>query len=190
VAKSKKTNGAGLIKTLSRKIKSRNEKPISEWKMKDFVDKVYLFGDGCIYRFIETSSGMEDFFPDPEYDYDGFRESLLHVAEMFGVLPEDIYNDDCTQPYFSDRFSYKISAVCYDATGGFEPNAFFDNGGEFLFWADETVKNYCDRNLGGWLPVIELPYEIWEAFEDEDIVEFNRIAEKYPEMKSFGAYVA
>ena len=105
--------------------------------------------------------GTFGYIGDPEFDPDDILDEGEPYENLFLNGKEPIGN------LYIDR---------WDADGEFW------QGGCFLYYEGETMRDYCDRN-GEPYPVKWIPDEVIEAFENRDEKTLNELSKKVKELK-------
>jgi len=124
----------------------------------------YLMEDGSVGYIQDADFDIEEFIEDDD-DWEEYDET--------GETPKSLYLNG-REP---------IGNICIDMYIGMDD---FLQGDCFLYYNGETMRDWCQRN-GEYCPVEELPYEVWEALENDDTEAMGRFCKKYPGlMKNFG----
>ena len=124
----------------------------------DYVFSWEYSPQGC-YLFDDGTFG---YVGDPEFDPEDFLED--------GETEDDLIRDG-RRP---------IGNIYIDR---WDVNGEFYQGGCFLYYEGETMKDYCDRN-GEPYPVREIPEEVIEMFESRDYSNLRKLQRKVPELKA------
>lgn len=112
----------------------------------------YLFDDGTV-----------GFIADPEFD-----------PEEFTYGDGELIDDEL---YINGQ--HAIGNLYIDR---FDMEGEFFQGGCFLYFEGEMMKDYCDRN-GEPYPVRRIPDDVYDAFEVGDIKTLKRYSWKIKELK-------
>ena len=109
----------------------------------------YLFDDDTFGHIADPKFDVEEFIDNPDYDLLGSDDA------------------DVRERYIRSCFDGKlpIGNIYIDR---WNANGEFYQGGCFLYYEGETLRDYCDRN-GEPYPVREVPEEIIELFEAGDL---------------------
>lgn len=134
----------------------------------------YLFDDG-------TFGGVYD----PEFDLFEFMETENWETHEFiekycyGMLkPEQAA---VAEKYIRSKFGGKLPiGNLYIDRWGLDRE--FYQGGCFLYYEGETLRDYCYRN-GEPYPVREIPYEVLDAFEEGNADALRELSKEVPELK-------
>ncbi len=129
-------------------------------KREDPADYVFRRGyspHGCFL----FEDGTFGYIGDPEFDMEDFLDDDQEPEDLWLDGKEPIGN------IYIDR---------WDADGEFY------QGGCFLYYEGETLRDYCDRN-GEPYPVRRIPEEVIEMFESGDFSQIKRWRKEVPELK-------
>ena len=109
--------------------------------------------------------GSVGFIHDPEFDPADFED--YDDAEYIG---DELYID-----------GHAVGNMYIDIYYGM--GDYYD-GGCFIYYEAETLKDWCDRN-GEHLPVKRIPDEVWDALEADDVEAIKEFSKTIPELKEF-----
>ena len=124
----------------------------------------YVFGSGrSFHGSYLFDDGTFGYIADPDFDPEEFA---------YGNV---IYIDD--ELYVNGK--HAIGNLYIDR---WTKNGEFYQGGCFLYFEGETMKDYCDRNREPY-PVRRIPDEVIEAFESRDEDTLMRLSKKVKELK-------
>ena len=156
---SEKKSGANAKKMagiLSRNVKKR---PVDELMDDRRWKGTFLFDDGTIGYIMDMVGGYEptDFLDDPDY-------VDVNDHSVKEVIDDVLYID-------GKRVLGSLYIDRYDLNGEFY------QGDAFVYYAGETVKDYCDRN-GEPYPIKELPDFLYELCENDEFDKVRRYLEK------------
>ena len=138
-----------------------------------------------MFGFLKRKKKREDpadYVFDSRYSPHG---SFLFEDGTFGYIgdpefdPDDILDED--EPYEKLFLNGKepIGNIYIDR---WDVNGEFYQGGCFLYYEGETLRDYCDRN-GEPYPVRRIPGEVIEMFESGDFSEIKKWRKEVPELK-------
>ena len=129
------------------------------------IHGTYLFEDGSVGYIANPEFDPTDYYEDEDWeDYDPMETD---------EVPPHLYQDG----------KKPIGNIYIDRYIAFGDNG-FQQGGCFWYYEGETLRDYCERN-GEPLPVKELPDEVYDALENDDLNAFRKYVRVYPELKSF-----
>ena len=134
----------------------------------------------------ETAESPADYVFGSRY---GFHGSYLFNDGTFGYIadpefdPEDFVYDDFDLVFIDDELyidgKHVLGNLYIDR---WTKEGEFIQGGCFLYFEGETMRDYCDRN-GEPYPVKCIPDDVIEAFEARDIKRLRRLRLKVKELK-------
>ncbi len=116
----------------------------------DYVSRRGYSPHGCFL----FEDGTFGYIGDPKFDMEDFLDEDQEPEDLWLDGKEPIGN------IYIDR---------WDADGEFW------QGGCFLYYEGETLRDYCDRN-GEPYPVRRIPEEVIEAFENNDLEALKRLS--------------
>jgi len=124
-----------------------------------------LFDDGTFGIIQDVEFDVADFIDDPDFDFD--------------IL--DSIDSEKTDRVIRKQFGGKlpIGNLYIDR---WDLDGEFYQGGCFLYYEGETLRDYCYRN-GEPYPVRDIPYEVIDAFEAHDLEALRRLSKAVPELK-------
>ena len=110
---------------------------------------------------------------------DELKMDMLIENYYYGML--DGEQEAEAERLLRERFGGKISIgnIYIDR---WDANGEFIQGGSFLYYEGETMRDYCDRN-GEPYPVREIPEEIIELFEAGDLEGLKKWRKEMPDLK-------
>ena len=154
-------------------------------KREDPADYVFRRGHipgGC-YLFDDGTFGT---IADPEFDITEFLDDDWETVEFiesyyYGMLDRE--QEAEAERLLRERFGGKIPIgnIYIDR---WDTDGEFWQGGCFLYYEGETLRDYCYRN-GEPYPLREIPEEVINALESKDYAALKKYRKAVPELKKF-----
>ena len=138
-----------------------------------YVNRCFLFEDGS---FGETV--------DADFNYlDYIDEEDPHICEliegyMYGTLKDDTIAEKVIRGYFDGLLPTGCMYI-----DRWYPDGTCDEGGCFIYYIEDTMKDFCERN-GYPLPVKEIPHDVIEMFESKDFSRLEELKKEVPELET------
>ena len=134
----------------------------------------YLFDDGTFGYKADPEFDISEFIDFEDWETQEFIESY-----WYGML--DGEEKEEAEKYIRNHFGGKlpIGNIYIDRWG---TDGEFYQGGCFLYFEGETLRDYCYRN-GEPYPVREIPEEVIEMFESGDFSQIRKWRKEVPELK-------
>ena len=135
----------------------------------------YLFDDGTFGTIADPEFDTSEFIDFEDWETQEFIESY-----WYGML--DGEEKEEAERYIRSHFGGKlpIGNIYIDRWG---TDGEFYQGGCFLYFEGETLRDYCNRN-GEPYPVREIPDEVIDAFEARDYETLKKFRKEVPELKT------
>lgn len=133
----------------------------------EFCEGEFIFEDGSVGYIADPDFDVSDYIYDESFDFSVLRS------------PDDKRADEVLREYFNGKLP--IGNIYIDR---FLPDGDFVQGGCFLIYEGESLKDYCERNDVP-LPVRIAPYGLCEAIENSDKEQIEGYIEKFPELSAF-----
>ena len=102
-----------------------------------------------------------------------------YIGEDSNYDPEDFLEEEETEDDLVRDGRRPIGAIYFDR---WTKDGEFIQGGCFLYYDGETMKDWCDRN-GEPYPVREIPEEVIELFEAGDLEGLKKWWKEVPELR-------
>ena len=134
----------------------------------------FLFEDGTFGYIGDPEFDIKDFLEDDDWQTAEFIEDYY-----YGISDREKRAE--AEMLIRERFDGKIP-IGNLYIDRWDANGEFYQGGCFLYYEGETLRNYCDRN-GEPYPVREIPDEVTEAFEAGDYETLKKFRKEVPELK-------
>ena len=137
-------------------------------------DGCYLFDDGMFGRITDSEFDIAEFLDDDDWEAAGLIEGYYRGA-YGGKLKEE------AERLIRERFGgmVPVGNIYIDR---WDMDGNYHQGGCFLCFEGETLRDYCDRN-GEPYPVREIPEEVIEAFEAGDYGTLRGLGREVPELR-------
>ena len=134
----------------------------------------YLFDDGTFGTIADPEFDITEFLEDDDWETVEFIEDYYYGMSDREQIAE-------AERLLRERFGGKIPIgnIYIDR---WDVNGEFYQGGCFLYYEGETLRDYCYRN-GEPYPVREIPEEVIEAFEAGDYETLKKFRKEVPELK-------
>ena len=134
----------------------------------------YLFDDGTFGYIVDPEFDITEFLEDDDWETVEFIEGYYYGMSDREQIAE-------AERLLTERFGGKIPIgnIYIDR---WDVNGEFYQGGCFLYFEGETLRDYCYRN-GEPYPVREIPEEVIEMFESGDFSEIKKWRKEVPELK-------
>ena len=146
---------------------------------KNFVFTKEMRAQGS-YLFEDGSFG---YIGDPEFDIMEFIDTddadvhKLIDDYVYGMLDDNRVAEDVIRSFFDGKMP--LGNLYIDR---WYPDGTYWQGGCFIYYEGETLKDFCDRNDESY-PVREIPYEVIDMFETEDFSQLEELSKIVPELK-------
>ena len=139
-----------------------------------FPGHCFLFNDGTFGYIGDPEFDIREFLEEDDWETADFIEDYY-----YGMLKGEQKTE--AERMIRERFGGKIpigNLYIYR----WDVNGEFYQGGCFLYFEGETLRDYCDRN-GEPYPVRDIPGEVIDAFEAEDYEALKKFRKEVPELK-------
>ena len=135
----------------------------------------YLFDDGTFGTIADPEFDISEFIDFEDWETQEFIERYYYGMSDRAQIAE-------AERLLRERFEGKIPIgnIYIDR---WDVNGEFHQGGCFLYFEGETLRDYCYRN-GEPYPVREIPEEVIEAFENRDFDVLKKMRKTVPELRN------
>ena len=134
----------------------------------------FLFDDGTFGYIADPEFDIREFLEEDDWETADFIEDYY-----YGMLKGEQKAE--AEGMIRERFGGKIP-IGNLYIDRWDTDGEFYQGGCFLYFEGETLRDYCDRN-GEPYPVREVPDEVIEAFESGDYEALKKFRKEVPELK-------
>lgn len=132
----------------------------------------YLFEDGSFGYIGDPEFDIMEFIDTDDADVYELIDDYAH-----GMLDDESVAEDVIRSFFDGMLP--LGNLYIDR---WYPNGEFRQGGCFIYYEGETLKDYCDRNDECY-PVKEIPWEVIDMFETRDFSQLEELSKIVPELK-------
>lgn len=136
----------------------------------------FLFDDGTFGTIADPEFDITEFLDGDDWETQEFIESYY-----YGMLDREQEAD--AERLLREKFGGKIPIgnIYIDR---WDVDGEFWQGGCFLYYEGETLRDYCYRN-GEPYPVRRIPEEVINALESKDYAALKKYRKAVPELKKF-----